>query len=94
MVQSRKYFMFSLVLMALLVPTVGFCSVESSLMAVQNRLIGTILPLAAILGLVFAGLSFVAGSPNAKSHLMLAILGAVVGFGAPSIVSWIQGLVH
>ncbi|MCC7406042.1 MAG: hypothetical protein IT288_16735 [Bdellovibrionales bacterium] len=94
MVQSRKYFMFSVLLMALLVPTVGLCSVESSLMAVQNRLIGTILPLAAILGLVFAGLSFVAGSPNAKSHLMLAILGAVVGFGAPSIVSWIQGLVH
>lgn len=94
MVQSRKYFMFSVLLMALLVPTVGLCSVESSLMAVQNRLIGTILPLAAILGLVFAGLSFVAGSPNAKSHLMLAILGAVVGFGAPSIVSWIQDLVH
>ncbi len=94
MVQSRKYFMFSVLLMALLVPTVGYCSVESSLMAVQNRLIGTILPLAAILGLVFAGLSFVAGSPNAKSHLMLAILGAVVGFGAPSIISWIQGLVH
>lgn len=94
MVQSRKYFMFSVLLMALLVPTVGYCSVESSLMAVQNRLIGTILPLAAILGLVFAGLSFVAGSPNAKSHLMLAIMGAVVGFGAPSIVSWIQGLVH
>ncbi len=94
MVQSRKYFMFSVLLMALLVPTLGYCSVESSLMAVQNRLIGTILPLAAILGLVFAGLSFVAGSPNAKSHLMLAIMGAVVGFGAPSIVSWIQGLVH
>lgn len=94
MVRSRKYFMFSVLLLALLVPTLGYCSVESSLMAVQNRLIGTILPLAAILGLVFAGLSFVAGSPNAKSHLMLAILGAVVGFGAPSIVSWIQGLVH
>ncbi len=94
MVQSRKYFMLSVLLMALLVPTLGYCSVESSLMAVQNRLIGTILPLATILGLVFAGLSFVAGSPNAKSHLMLAIIGAVVGFGAPSIVSWIQGLVH
>lgn len=94
MVQSRKYFIFSVILMAVLVPIVGYCSVESSLMAVQNRLIGTILPLAAILGLVFAGLSFVAGSPNAKSHLILAILGAVIGFGAPSIVSWIQGLVH
>ncbi len=94
MIQSRKFFVFSMILMALFVPVIGYSSVESSLMAVQNRLIGTILPLAAILGLVFAGLSFVAGSQNARSHLILAILGAVIGFGAPSIVSWIQGLVH
>lgn len=79
---------------SLLVPSIAFASVESSLAAVQNRLIGTILPLAAILGLVFAGLSFVAGSQNARSHLMLAIFGAVIGFGAPSIVSWIQSLIH
>lgn len=77
-----------------LAPTLGFCTVESSLMAVQSRLIGTILPLVAILGLVFAALSFVLGSPRAKSHLMLAIIGAIVGFGAPSIVSWIQGLIQ
>jgi type IV secretory pathway VirB2 component (pilin) len=78
----------------MLFPLVGFCSVESSLMAVQNKLIGTILPLAAIIGLVFAGLSFVAGSANARSHLILAIIGAAIGFGAPSIVSWIQSMVH
>ncbi len=77
-----------------LMPVLAHASVESSLQAVQSRLIGTILPLAAILGLVFAGLSFVAGSQNARSHLMLAIMGAVIGFGAPSIVSWIQGLIH
>lgn len=94
MIQSRRFFLLSALILALMVPVVGYCSVESSLMAVQNRLIGTILPLAAILGLVFAGLSFVAGSPNARSHLMLAIFGAVIGFGAPSIVSWIQGLIH
>lgn len=75
-------------------PLLGFCSVESSLMAVQSKLIGTILPLAAIIGLVFAGLSFVAGSPNARNHLILAIIGAAIGFGAPSIVSWIQSLIH
>jgi len=75
-------------------PLLGFCSVESSLMAVQSKLIGTILPLAAIIGLVFAGLSFVAGSPNARNHLILAIIGSAIGFGAPSIVSWIQSLIH
>jgi type IV secretory pathway VirB2 component (pilin) len=86
----------SLLAMVLIVafPILGFCSVESSLSAVQSKLIGTILPLAAIIGLVFAGLSFVAGSQNARSHLILAIIGAAIGFGAPSIVSWIQSLIH
>jgi len=78
----------------LLAPLAGHASVESSLSAVQDRLVGTIVPLAAILGLIFAGLSFVAGSANARSHLMLAMLGAAVAFGASSIVSWIQALVH
>ena len=94
MSNTQRQFSYIVLAAMLLTPALGFCSVESSLMAVQTKLIGTILPLAAILGLVFAGLSFVAGSPNARSHLMLAIVGAVVGFGAPSIVSWIQGLVH
>ena len=62
--------------------------------AMQDKLISTILPLAAILGLVFAGLSFVMGHPNARGHLILAIIGAVVGFGAPSLVAFIRGLVQ
>jgi hypothetical protein len=78
----------------LAMPQLGFCSVESSLAAIQTKLITVILPLAAILGLVFAGLSFVAGSPNARSHLTLAIFGAAVGFGAPSIIGFIRGLVN
>lgn len=92
---KRKYFLpVTTLLVAITFPMIGYCSVESSLMAVQSKLIGTILPLAAIIGLVFAGLSFVAGSPNARNHLILAIIGAAIGFGAPSIVGWIQSLIH
>ena len=72
----------------------GFCSVESSLGAIQSKLISTILPMAAILGLIVAALSFVAGSQNARSHLVLAIFGALIGFGAPSIVEFLRGLVN
>lgn len=79
---------------AIALPQLGFCSVESSLGAVQAKLVNTILPLCAILGLVFAGLSFVAGSANARNHLVLAIIGAVVGFGAQSLVMFIRGLVN
>ena len=76
------------------VPCLASASVESTMQAVQNKLTGTILPLAAVLGLIFAGLSYVTGSANARSHLMLAIMGAVIGFGAQSIVDLIRTLVH
>ena len=39
--------------LSLALPLVAHASVESSLMAVQDRLVGTILPLAAVLGLWF-----------------------------------------
>ncbi len=78
----------------LLLPELGFCSVESTLMAFQSKLITTILPLASILGLAIAGISFASGNENARQHLTLAIMGAVVGFGAPSIIAFIRGLVQ
>ena len=75
-------------------PSLASASVESTMQSVQNHLTGTILPLAAVLGLIFAGLSYVTGSANARSHLVLAIVGTVVGFGAQSIVDLIRTLVH
>ena len=90
-----KYIFPCLFLLTLtLVPDLAFCSVESTLNAIQQKFIGTILPLLAVLGLLFAGFNFLMGSPNARSQLILAIIGAVIGFGAPSIVSFIRGLVH
>jgi hypothetical protein len=79
---------------AMALPWVAQGSVEGSLIAVQTKLVGTILPLAAICGLVVAGFSFVAGHPSARSHLMLAIMGAIVGFGAESIVALIRSLIQ
>lgn len=77
-----------------LIPAIGYCSVESTLSAIQTKLINVILPLAAILGLVFSAFSFFTGNPNARSHMWLAIIGACVGFGAPSIIAFVRGLVH
>lgn len=78
----------------LVCPLIAHASVESSLSAVQEKLVGTLLPLAAMCGLVIAGLSFVAGHPNARGHLVYAIIGAIVGFGSESIVSFIRSLIH
>lgn len=83
-----------LALAAACLPFAALGSVESTLTAVQSRVVTTILPLAAILGLIYAGFSYITGSPNARNRLVFAILGAVIGFAAPSIVQFIQQLVH
>lgn len=90
-----KMALFSIIAISvLLVPAVGYCSVESTLGAIQSKLINVILPLAAVLGLVMSAFSFFTGNPNARSHLWLAIIGACVGFGAPSIIAFVRGLVN
>ena len=91
---KKQFYLLVVLLVMIALPTIGYCSVESTLTNMQNKLITVILPLAAILGLVFAGLSFVSGSPNARQHFMLAMMGAAVGFGAPSIVAFIRGIVQ
>jgi type IV secretory pathway VirB2 component (pilin) len=80
--------------LGLATPVLALASVESTLLSIQGKLINVILPMAGIIGLVFAGLSFVAGHENARTRLWFGILGAVVGFGAPSIIDFIRSLVH
>ena len=83
-----------LVVMGLFLTPEVHASVESTLSTMQTRLTGSVLPLVAILGFLYAGFSFVVGSPNARRHLMLAIVGAVVGFGANSILNFIRSMVQ
>ncbi len=75
-------------------PELASASVESSMMALQQKLLGTILPLLSVLALLFAGLAYLTGSPNARTYLGAAIIGAVIAFGAESIVSLIRSVVH
>ena len=75
-------------------PEIALASVESSLAAIQTKLINVILPLAGIIGLCFAAISFFVGNANARAHLFLAMIGAAVGFGAPSIIAFIRGMVN
>ncbi|NBW99375.1 hypothetical protein EBR03_07365, partial [bacterium] len=69
MLRNKSFWIFLTLFVGSMVlfPPLAYCSVESTLATIQGRLITTILPLVAILGLVFAGLSFAAGSQNARS---------------------------
>jgi type IV secretory pathway VirB2 component (pilin) len=89
---SKKQF--ALFALMLLVAPFAHASVESSLLGLKNVLIGSILPIFAVLGLGFAAFSFFTGNPNAKQHLVYAVTGATILFGAQSIVDLIQRTVR
>lgn len=77
-----------------LLPLIAEASVETSLRSIQGELVGTFVPIVATLGFVFAGISYISGNPNGRAHLILACIGAGVAFGASSIMSLIQSLIH
>ena len=80
-------------LLALASP-MAHASVESSLLGLKNVLLGSILPIFAVLGLGFAAFSFLTGNPNAKQHLIYAVTGATILFGAQSIVDLLQRVIR
>jgi hypothetical protein len=69
-------------------------SVESSLVGLKSILLDSLLPVFSVMGLGFAGFSFLTGNPNAKQHLIYAITGAAICFGAQSIVDLLQRAVR
>ena len=89
---KKQLLLFSVLLIA--TPFFAQASVESSLLGLKNVLIGSILPIFAVLGLGFAAFSFFTGNPNAKQHLVYAVTGATILFGAQSIVDLIQRTVR
>lgn len=93
---NRKSFLFIFVLATALViiPELGFASVESSLMGIQTKLTRVILPTLSIIGIAWAAFSLMSGNEKAKTHMWYAILGSIIGFGAQAIVDFISQTVR
>ena len=86
---------FALILgVGLLVPDYAHANLESSLDGLRMKLTGVILPLLSVLGIGFAAISFFTGNPQAKQHIIYAILGCCFGFGAQAIVDFIGSTVR
>lgn len=83
-----------LALTLILVPELGFASVESSLMGIQTKLTRVILPTLSIIGIAWAAFSMMSGNDKAKTHMWYAILGSIIGFGAQAIVDFISQTVR
>ena len=86
--------LFILAVSVLLLPQLGFASVESSLIGVQTKLTRVILPTLSIIGIAWAAFSMMSGNERAKTHMWYAILGSVIGFGAQAIVDFISQTVR
>jgi len=94
---NRKKMLFGLLIFSLtlvLMPELGFASVESSLVGIQTKLTRVILPTLSIIGIAWAAFSLMTGNERAKTHLWYAIIGSVVGFGAQAIVDFISQTVR
>jgi hypothetical protein len=93
--RQKSYLFFALLALTLiLVPELGFASVESSLMGIQTKLTRVILPTLSIIGIAWAAFSMMSGNDKAKTHMWYAILGSIIGFGAQAIVDFISQTVR
>jgi type IV secretory pathway VirB2 component (pilin) len=75
-------------------PEFAHASLESSLNGIKTKLTGVILPLLSVIGIAIAAISFFTGNPNAKQHIVYAVLGCIFGFGAQAIVDFISQTVR
>lgn len=91
---KEKIVLAFLFLFMTLAPELGLASVESSLMGVQMKLTRVILPVLSVIGIAWAAFSFITGHENAKKHILYAVLGSALGFGAQAIVDFISQTVQ
>jgi hypothetical protein len=83
-----------LVLSLMFVPELAHADLKGSLEGIKFKLTGVILPTLSVIGIAIAATSFFTGNPQAKQHVVYAILGCILGFGAQSIVDFIAQTVH
>lgn len=93
---SKKNAVLILMLVAVMamVPELAHASLESSLDAIRGRLTGVIMPVLSVIGMCIAGISFYSGNEDAKRHIVYAVFGCLIGFGAQVIVDFFASLVH
>ena len=88
------YFTITAFAVMVLLPEPANASLESSLLGLKAKLTGVIMPVVAVMGICFAGISFFTGNPNAKQHIFYAVIGAGVGFGAQAIVDFLSQVIR
>jgi TrbC/VIRB2 pilin len=90
----KTFLPIAIMVVVLAAPTPCYATLESSLIGIKTQLTGVILPVLSVIGMGLAALSFFTGNPQAKQHIVYAILGCIFGFGAQAIVDFISQTVR
>ena len=75
-------------------PETCFADFQHSVEGIKNMMTGIVLPAMSTIGLVLAAISFFTGSPNAKQHIVYAIIGCCIGFGSQVIIDFVRNTVR
>ncbi len=67
---------------------------ENKMENLQQKFSTFILPVMSVLGLVIAAILAATGNENAKSKIWFCLIGSGIGFLAPYIIGWLQGVLN
>ena len=71
-------------------PLLAHASLESAMYSMRTQMSTVFLPALSLIGIVIAGISLAMGHHNAKAHIIMAVVGAIVGFGAENIIEFVR----
>jgi hypothetical protein len=86
----KKCLSISFFLLVSFVPLFAFASLEGAMYSLRSQLSNVFLPVLSLVGIVIASISLAMGHHNAKNHIVMAVMGTIIGFGADGIIDFIR----
>jgi len=86
----KKYVPLIVVLGVHFLPSIAFASLEGAMYSLRSQLTSVFLPVLSLVGIVIAAISLAMGHHNAKNHIVMAVLGTIIGFGADGIIDFVR----
>ena len=92
---NKKIYLQLLVVVGLLMsPLFAFAGLETSLAQLTALLSKVVLPVMAIISLLFAGFSFMTQNQNCKMHLLYSVIGILIAAGASILFNFLTGAIR
>jgi type IV secretory pathway VirB2 component (pilin) len=86
----NKYLKIVLLIAINFAPYYASASLEGAMYSLRSQLTTVFLPVLSLVGIVIASISLAMGHHNAKNHIVMAVMGTIIGFGADGIIDFIR----